>query len=341
MEEIYGRDVSEASQAEASLSDISLDSEQLLLLLGSHGIKKLSSKLYHLQQRIEKQKEHHRRQAAGGQKGRKPKHVMGKKGKTIPRPSHSSTPAPEPESGLIKDVADIIHRRDTASSPSTVSSLSGATQRTDDLDSVSGNTSVSTLTAPVREVGRAVKRHETKDDSEVEYRTSEAESEVSVLCSCRPTLRRPRSAQESQRREPENGISRMSKPDEGVFKRPTGVAPKTSSRVPVKDKNNSARIPPDDNRNHDSSPVPVKKFPKGTAFTIDLSQQSEDPQRKETSEEKGVLTDLPEKGQDRRRAVVEKRTSKVVNKENVTPRYILSFPFFVSIVFSFCHGVLH
>lgn len=331
-QDISGTDASETSLEAAALSDLSLDSEQLLLLLGSQGIKKLSSKLLHLQQRIEKQKEHHRKQSSG-QKGRKPKLVLSKK-KTLPRPTHASTPAAEPDSELVREVADIVQSRDRGPSPpSTLSSVSGTTQRTSDLDSVSASTSESTLTADPKRIpaGERSKHRKTKDDSEVEYRTSEAESDVSVLCSCRPTLRRPKSAQESRRREAENGTAVTLEPDGDGFKRPLGVAPRASSKIPVMGTSKGPRILPEDNRNHkSSSSTPSKKFPRGTAFTIDLSQDAG--RKEETSLEKGVLTDLPEKSRDRQKAVVERRTSKVVNKENVTPRYItnLFFLFYIS-----------
>ncbi|KAJ8025713.1 Alstrom syndrome protein 1 [Holothuria leucospilota] len=323
-QEVYeaSPDVTEPSP-EAVLSDLSLDSEQLLLLLGSHGIKKLSSKLLNLQQRIEKQKEHHRKQY-GGQKSRKPKHTVGKK-KTIPRPAHASTPAEPPDAELVKEVAEIVRGKveEEDRTTSTVSSLTVASRQISEPDSVPESSSESTL-IDTRHISKTERKPQVrqlpKDDSEVEYRTSEAESDVSVLCSCRPVLRRPRSAQERGRSEPETGIPQRIDLG-GVFKRPNGVAPRTSSRIPVKDY--GGRLPDGDNRNH-VSPTPTKKIPRGTAFTIDLSQEDQTSRSrhdKDVTEEKGVLTDVPEKSRDERRALVEKRGAlKMVNKENVTPK---------------------
>ncbi|XP_054766416.2 uncharacterized protein LOC129273414 [Lytechinus pictus] len=324
---------------ESLLTDMSLESDRLLELLGPDGIRKLSSKLVKLQRKIDRQREHHRKRT---EEQNRDKQATKKKGHLHDVPV-SSTPAVDDlsstaKSGAMEELSDTAgaHLRvgKQASLEPALSPVQEASLRS--TEGSAYDTAESTPPEPfipdrkitrqgrVGENGQTAKRRKDfahHDDFGVTYTTdsfSDAGSDASVPCACKPKRSHSIHGFTSRAREhATDKISKETKPDterDEVFKQPS----KGLSRIPVRDSDPSSRA-------GSSNAGPAQKMKPGTAFVIDVGRGD-----KKTGKDTALTGKqnfdnkvMEEEDEERRRRRNEKKAANLIPaKENEAPSRI-------------------
>ncbi|XP_072026974.1 LOW QUALITY PROTEIN: uncharacterized protein [Amphiura filiformis] len=313
-------DDSSLTSVDTLLSDLSLESDQLYRLLGAQGVRKLSSKLVNLQNKIDRQKEHHRKRDEQSRKHGAPK--------------MASTPAQLDVDSNIQKVVDTVKGSKSnghvlSSAGHMLSPVAERSQETIEMSSqITFESAVSDHEPKVEAKEKPVKPHRKhilterqlkklerrkkhkyvnyRDDFHISYGSeaqSDSVSEGSVPCTCRP--RRTQSLQDVAPKlrskaavtiEPKSHVIRK-----GTFRKTSTKGGRLPSRIPV---HCAEDIETRDMGTNYPSPAAQRtaeerRPPKGTAFTItfksdkrkgkDGKQQAEEEDAEENGKRKKRL----------------------------------------------------
>ncbi|XP_033632954.1 uncharacterized protein LOC117294586 isoform X1 [Asterias rubens] len=257
-------DSSEELSIQSFISDLSLESDQLYNLLGEQGVRKLGSKLAKLQRKIDRQREHHRR--------RLKEHEL----PTQDEQKQKSAPvmASTPSSSAGENIED--DRKTLRPSIPPASVLSPVLETSHDLESSPG-TSESTLTDQRQYYPKRMSSHRHKDDFCVAYSSSDVQSdalsEASVSCTCKPRFKRSRSLHDihgvEEPHQPQDRLrddvnqKRRRRDEESVKMRSrNNRESRLPTRIPAGTMTPAVK----------SSQIPQKK--RGTAFTVEFGTQT-------------------------------------------------------------------
>lgn len=325
---------------ETLLTDMSLESDRLLELLGPDGIRKLSSKLVKLQRKIDRQREHHRKRT---EEQSRDKQSTKTKAQRHDAPV-SSTPAVDDlsstaTSGSMEEVPDTVGAnlrvgKQTSLEPSLSPVQEASFRSTEDSVFDTTESTPPEASVPDRKItrqgrvvddGQMVKRRKDfahHDDFGVTYNTdsfSDAGSDTSVPCACKPKRSHSIHGFTSRAREhATDAMSKENKPDtekDEVFKKPS----KGSSRIPVRDSDPTSRNGTTAAGTAQDKPQKVKP---GTAFVIDVGRGDRENGKDTvlTGKQNYSNKDVEEEDEERRRRRNERIAAKQIqSKENEAP----------------------
>ncbi|XP_033125548.1 uncharacterized protein LOC117123658 [Anneissia japonica] len=294
---------------ETTLSDLSVDSEKLYRMLGPKGVEKLSSKLTKLQQRIEIQKEHHKRRTTG---------------KKVPLAVIGPTSSSESEVSNIMSTDSSLYASELHRVSEGHEHVGRRALRTHlDRFHRMPERSSSVESEPMYR-SRAYRQKLGGDDS-TDGLTSDVTSDAQAACSCQPTSKPRRSqslhdrtsrgkAQDLRKRDESPGYDRVSDTDDHMFHKPSRPAPR------ARDKNLDS-----------SGSIPAKRPMKGTSFTVDLGLQTDasiqDAARRRKDKSKDKENQREPRGKDREPGAKPKtRTSKTGEKVKKSKIYTPESP---------------